>query len=38
MCYPVCVMVYFAKGVLLNNVNLDAAFSSIIERAMVWYR
>ena len=36
MCYPVCVIVYFAKGCLLNNV--DAVFSSIVLRVMVWYR
>ena len=36
MCYPVYVMVYFAKGGLLTNV--DAVFSSIVLRVMVWYR
>ena len=36
MCYPVCVIVYFAKGCLLNNV--DTVFSSIVLRVMVWYR
>ena len=36
MCYPVCVMVYFAKGGLLNNV--DAVFSFIVLCVMVWYR
>ena len=35
MCYPVCVIVYFAKGCLLNNV--DAVFSSIVLRVMEWY-